>query len=44
MTRLAALACILILVTGCSRTVDATPVPEPLKLDCNLIFPGPGAA
>lgn len=39
---------ILILITlvlsGCGPTVDGTPQPEPLKLDCDLIFPGPGAA
>ncbi len=45
MKRLIALACLVVMVTtGCARTVDATPVPEPLKLDCDLIFPGPGAA
>ena len=45
MKHLIAIVCLLILVTtGCARTIDATPVPEPLKLDCDLIFPGPGGA
>lgn len=31
------------LLAGCQQ-VDGTPQPEPTKLDCDLIFPGPGAA
>jgi hypothetical protein len=39
----------LVLVSGCSSACsstieDATPVPEPRKIDCNLIFPGPSVA
>jgi hypothetical protein len=29
------------LVSGCSPSVSGTPQPEPTKLDCDLIFPGP---
>ena len=42
--KLAALAAAILVLTGCTRTVDATPVPEPQRIDCNLIFPGPGGA
>lgn len=42
--KLLALAAAVLMLVGCSRTVDATPVPQPQKLDCNLIFPGPGGA
>jgi hypothetical protein len=43
--RLVAILCLVVLVlTGCARTVDATPVPEPQRIDCDLIFPGPGGA
>jgi hypothetical protein len=42
--KLAALAMIVVLLTGCTRTIDATPVQEPRTVDCDLIFPGPGAA
>lgn len=39
--KLAAIAAAIILLTGCTRTIEATPRPEPPpKLDCNLIFPG----
>jgi hypothetical protein len=31
------------LVAGCSPSVSGTPQPEPTKLDCDLIFPGPGS-
>ncbi|WP_313673294.1 hypothetical protein [Mycolicibacterium sp.] len=45
MRKLIALACLVVLVlTGCARTIDATPVKEPQKVDCDLIFPGPGGA
>ena len=45
MRRLVAILCLVVLVlTGCARTVDATPVPEPQRIDCDLIFPGPGGA
>ena len=45
MRHLVAILCLVVLVlTGCARTVDATPVPAPQKLDCDLIFPGPGGA
>jgi hypothetical protein len=38
----AILAVIVAVVSGCARTVDdATPVKEPQKVDCDLIFPGP---
>ena len=33
-----------LVLTGCSRVIDAQPVPQPQKLDCDLIFPGPGGA
>jgi hypothetical protein len=42
--KLAALAAIAVLLTGCTRTIEATPVEEPQRIDCDLIFPGPGAA
>lgn len=42
--KLAALAAAIVLLTGCTRTIDAQPVKEPQKVDCNLIFPGPGGA
>lgn len=42
--KLAALAAIVVLLSGCTRTIEATPIPQPQKLDCNLIFPGPGGA
>ena len=45
MNRVAAAALVIATLTGCTRTVDATPTAEPPpKLDCNLIFPGPGGA
>lgn len=45
MRRLIPITCLLILViTGCSRTIDATPMLEPQRIDCDLIFPGPGGA
>ena len=41
----ATLAFIIAVLSGCARTVDATAVPEPERpIDCDLIFPGPGAA
>lgn len=40
--KLAALAAAIVVLTGCTRTIEATPQPEPPpKLDCNIIFPGP---
>ncbi len=35
---------IAVLLTGCTRTIDATPVKEPQKVDCDLIFPGPSSS
>ncbi|MEI8229149.1 MAG: lipoprotein [Planctomycetota bacterium] len=30
-----------LMVTGCTNTItDSTPTTEPLKLDCDRIFPG----
>ena len=42
--KLVALVAAVIVVAGCTRTVDAQPVKEPQKVDCALIFPGPGGA
>jgi hypothetical protein len=43
--KLVTVAVLAVLLAGCTRTVDATPQPEPPpRLDCNLIFPGPGGA
>ena len=40
--KLAALAAAVVVLAGCTRTVDAQPVQEPPpKLDCSLIFPAP---
>lgn len=39
--KLAALAAALLLLTGCQPTITGTPKPEPQKVHCNLIFPGP---
>ena len=46
MRRLITIVCLLVLITtGCSRTVDATPVKAPQdRIDCNLIFPGPSSS
>lgn len=33
-----------LVLSGCQAAVTGTPVEEPVKLDCDLIFPGPGAA
>ena len=41
MTRLVAAVVSALLVVGCAPKVDGVAVPEPRKLDCNLIFPGP---
>jgi predicted component of type VI protein secretion system len=41
MKRLIALVLVAGCLSGCTSTIeDATPVPEPRKIDCNLIFPG----
>lgn len=37
--RIAAAVIALLLLTGCVSEVDGAAVPEPLKLDCDLIFP-----
>ena len=43
--KLAAIAAAVVLLAGCARTVDdATPVKEPQRIDCDLIFPGPSSA
>lgn len=42
--KLMALLCAALVVVGCTRTVEASPVKEPQKVDCDLIFPGPGGA
>jgi hypothetical protein len=42
--KLVALILIAVLVMGCSRTIDATPVKEPQRVDCDLIFPGPSSS
>lgn len=45
MKRITTILIIVVLVlTGCQAAVTGTPVEEPVKLDCDLIFPGPGAA
>lgn len=42
MSRVVALVLVAVVLSGCVSTVeDASAVPEPRKLDCNLIFPGP---
>ena len=38
-----ALILVTLVLTGCDPVVSGTPVPQPQKLDCDLIFPGPGA-
>lgn len=38
------LAAAIVLLTGCTRTIEATAVKEPQRVDCDLIFPGPGGA
>jgi hypothetical protein len=30
-----------LILTGCAADIDPTAIPEPRKLDCNLIFPAP---
>ena len=42
--KLVTVAVLAVLLAGCTRTIDATPVAEPQKLDCDLIFPGPSAS
>jgi hypothetical protein len=32
---------IVLVLTGCKPAVSGTPAPEPRKIDCDLIFPGP---
>lgn len=32
-----------LVVTGCDSVVTGTPIPQPQKVDCDLVFPGPGA-
>jgi hypothetical protein len=39
-----ALIAVVILLTGCTRMVDAHPVKEPQRIDCDLVFPGPSAS
>ncbi len=50
MTKLFSIALVVVLLTGCSNTgqldqimgrTEGTPVPEPNRIDCDLIFPGP---
>lgn len=41
MTRYVAVLLSAVLVSGCASSVEGAAVPEPTKLDCNLIFPGP---
>lgn len=38
--KLAIAAAAVLLLAGCTRTVEATPVKAPERIDCNLIFPG----
>lgn len=39
------LIAVAILLTSCTRLVDAQPVKEPQRdIDCNLIFPAPSAS
>ena len=45
MSRVIALVLVAGFLSGCVSTVeDAKAVPEPMKLDCNLIFPGPNVS
>lgn len=44
MLRIATAVLVTVLLAGCQQAVSGTPTPEPVKLDCDLIFPGPGAA
>ena len=42
--KLLAVVCAALVLTGCTRAIDATAIPEPRTVDCDLIFPGPGGA
>ena len=42
--RLTGIVLALLVLAGCSQPVSVNPTPEPTRLDCDLIFPGPGAA
>lgn len=44
MLRIATIILATVLVAGCDTVVSGTPQPAPQKLDCDLIFPGPGGA
>lgn len=33
-----------VVLSGCGEAIEGSPAPEPQKLDCDLIFPAPGAA
>ena len=39
--KLLSLVAVILLVVGCSQNVAGQSVPEPQRLDCDLIFPGP---
>ena len=39
MSRFAALILAAVMLSGCVAKVDGSAVPEPTKLDCDLIFP-----
>lgn len=39
-----ALIALVVALSGCTRLVDAQPVKEPQRIDCNIIFPGPSAS
>jgi hypothetical protein len=40
---ISAAAIALTVLTGCSKSIEGQAVPQPVKLDCDLIFPGPGS-
>lgn len=43
MKRIVTLVLAVVLVSGCQSAVTGTPQPEPRKIDCDLIFPGPSS-